>query len=81
MVHQSMPGYVEKLLIRFNHERPKRKQHFPHPHILPTYGAKAQYAEDPALVKSIVAEGSEKARKMARETMREVRDAMGLNYS
>jgi tryptophanyl-tRNA synthetase len=41
----------------------------------------AQYAEDPALVKNIVAEGSEKARKMARETMREVRDAMGLNYS
>jgi tryptophanyl-tRNA synthetase len=40
-----------------------------------------QYAEDPALVKNIVAEGSEKARKMARETMREVRDAMGLNYS
>ncbi len=41
----------------------------------------AQYAEDPTLVKNIVAEGCEKARKLARETMREVRDVMGLNYS
>ncbi len=40
----------------------------------------AQYAEDPTLVKNIVAEGCEKARKLARETMRDVRDAMGLNY-
>ena len=40
-----------------------------------------QYAEDPTLVKNIVAEGCEKARKLARETMRDVRDAMGLNYS
>ena len=41
----------------------------------------AQYAEDPTLVKYIVAEGCEKARKLARETMRDVRDVMGLNYS
>jgi tryptophanyl-tRNA synthetase len=41
----------------------------------------AEYAEDPTLVKNIVAEGCDKARKMARETMREVRDVMGLNYS
>ena len=41
----------------------------------------SQYAEDPTLVKNIVAEGCEKARKLARETMRDVRDAMGLNYS
>ena len=40
----------------------------------------ALYAEDPTLVKNIVAEGCEKARKLARETMRDVRDAMGLNY-
>ncbi len=40
-----------------------------------------QYAEDPTLVKNIVAEGCEKARKLARETMRDVRDVMGLNYS
>lgn len=41
----------------------------------------ASYAEDPTLVKNIVAEGCERARKLARETMREVREAMGLNYS
>ena len=41
----------------------------------------AQYAEDPTLVKNIVSEGCEKARKLARETMRDVRDVMGLNYS
>jgi tryptophanyl-tRNA synthetase len=41
----------------------------------------AQYAEDPTLVKNIVAEGCEKARKLARETMRDVREVMGLNYS
>jgi tryptophanyl-tRNA synthetase len=38
------------------------------------------YVENPDLVKSVVAEGSEKARKLARETMREVREAMGLNF-
>ena len=41
----------------------------------------AQYAEDPTLVRNVVAEGCERARKLARETMREVREAMGLNYS
>jgi len=40
----------------------------------------SHYIEDPDLVKNIVAEGCEKARKSARETMREVREAMGLNY-
>ena len=47
----------------------------------PIQARAAQYAEDPTLVKNIVAEGCEKARKLARETMRDVRDAMGLNYS
>jgi len=41
----------------------------------------ARYAEDPTLVKNVVAEGCERARKLARETMREVREAMGLSYS
>jgi len=39
-----------------------------------------QYLEDPALVKNIVADGCEKARELARETMRDVREAMGLEY-
>jgi len=49
--------------------------------LTPIQARAAEYAEDPTLVKNIVAEGCEKARKLARETMREVRDVMGLNYS
>jgi tryptophanyl-tRNA synthetase len=40
-----------------------------------------RYLDDPTLVKSILADGCEKARTLAAETMREVREAMGLNYS
>ena len=39
------------------------------------------YLDDPTLVKNIIADGCDKARKLAQETMREVRDAMGLSYS
>jgi tryptophanyl-tRNA synthetase len=39
------------------------------------------YEEDPQLVKSIIADGCEKARKLAQETMRDVREAMGLDYN
>ncbi len=38
------------------------------------------YLDDPVLVKNIIADGCEKARDMARETMRDVREAMGLEY-
>ncbi len=38
------------------------------------------YTEEPALVRSILAEGSEKARIVARETLTEVRQVMGLVY-
>lgn len=38
------------------------------------------YLDDPALVRNIVADGCEKAREYARETMRDVREAMGLAY-
>lgn len=39
------------------------------------------YQEDPDLVKRIINDGCEKARDLARETMRDVREAMGLDYS
>ncbi|MBU0753286.1 MAG: tryptophan--tRNA ligase [Gammaproteobacteria bacterium] len=39
------------------------------------------YEEDPLLVKNIVADGCERARKLAQETMRDVREAIGLDYS
>jgi tryptophanyl-tRNA synthetase len=40
-----------------------------------------KYLDDPTLVRSIVADGCDKARELARETMREVREVMGLNYA
>ncbi|HET7200579.1 MAG TPA: tryptophan--tRNA ligase [Burkholderiales bacterium] len=40
-----------------------------------------KYLDDRTLVRNIVADGCEKARKLARETMREVREAMGLAYT
>jgi len=39
------------------------------------------YQDDPTLVRNIIADGCEKARKLANETMRDVREAMGLSYS
>jgi tryptophanyl-tRNA synthetase len=40
-----------------------------------------KYMDDPTLVKNIVNDGCEKAQKLAQETMREVREAMGLGYT
>jgi len=39
------------------------------------------YVDDPTLVKNILADGCDKARKLATETMRDVREAMGLSYT
>jgi tryptophanyl-tRNA synthetase len=38
------------------------------------------YVDDPQLVRNIIADGCEKARKLAQDTMRDVRDAIGLSY-
>ena len=40
-----------------------------------------QYLDDPSLVRAIVADGCDQARKLAQETMRDVREAMGLSYN
>ena len=47
----------------------------------PIHERAQQYLDDPSLVRSIVADGCERARKLADETMRDVRAAMGLEYS
>ena len=39
-----------------------------------------QYLDDPSLVRAIAADGCDKARKLAQETMRDVREAMGISY-
>jgi tryptophanyl-tRNA synthetase len=39
-----------------------------------------RYREDTSLVRSIVADGAERAHKLAEETMRDVRQAMGIDY-
>ncbi|UMR30636.1 tryptophan--tRNA ligase [Massilia sp. MB5] len=39
------------------------------------------YLDDPTLVRAIVADGNDVARKLAQETMRDVREAMGLAYT
>jgi tryptophanyl-tRNA synthetase len=39
------------------------------------------YLDDPTLVRAIVADGCEKARKVAQETMRDVREAIGIDYT
>jgi tryptophanyl-tRNA synthetase len=48
---------------------------------VPMHERARMYEEDPQLVKNIIADGCEKARKLAQETMRDVRAAMGLDYS
>jgi tryptophanyl-tRNA synthetase len=39
-----------------------------------------KYLDDPQLVRNIIADGCERARKLAEETMTDVREAMGLKY-
>jgi tryptophanyl-tRNA synthetase len=39
------------------------------------------YLDDPSLVRAIVADGNDVARKLALDTMRDVREAMGLAYT
>ena len=39
-----------------------------------------KFIDDPTLVRNMVADGNERARKLAEETMRDVRSAMGLSY-
>ncbi len=43
----SMPGYVEKALLRFSHQKPTRQQDSPFPFTEPTYGQPIQYANPP----------------------------------
>jgi len=39
------------------------------------------YLDDPALIRNIIADGCEKAQKLAQETLRDVKQVMGLSYA
>ncbi len=43
----SMPNYVQKKLIKFQHNKPTRPQYAPHKWLKPAYGKKLQYAPPP----------------------------------
>ncbi len=47
----------------------------------PIHERAQKYLDDPQLVRNIVADGCERARELAEETMADVREAMGLRYS
>ncbi len=47
----------------------------------PIHERAQKYLDDPSLVRAIVADGCERARKLAEETMSDVREAMGLRYT
>ena len=46
----------------------------------PMFERAQRYLDDPSLLRSIIADGCDKARKVAQETMRDVREALGLDY-
>jgi tryptophanyl-tRNA synthetase len=47
----------------------------------PMHERARMYEEDPSLVRNLIADGCEKADRLAQETMRDVREAMGLDYA
>ncbi|PRC90690.1 tryptophan--tRNA ligase [Solimicrobium silvestre] len=47
----------------------------------PMHERAQQYLDEPSLVRAIAADGCDKARKLAQETMRDVREAMGISYT
>ena len=42
----SMPGYVKKALLRFQHPVPEKPEHQPYESAKPAYSAKVQYAKE-----------------------------------
>jgi len=47
----------------------------------PMHERAKQYEDDPTMIRNLIADGCEKARDLAQETLRDVRVAMGLDYS
>jgi hypothetical protein len=53
----SMPGYVSKALLKFQHPTPAKPQHSPHAWIAPSYGATTQLTAPPDLTAPLDAAG------------------------
>ena len=49
--------------------------------LTPIHDRAKHYEENPDHVRNIIADGCEKAQELARETMRDVRESMGLNFN
>ena len=47
----------------------------------PMHERAQMYLDDPTLMRNIIADGCEKAQKLAQETLRDVKQVMGLNYA
>ena len=47
----------------------------------PMHERAKHYQDDPTLIRNLIADGCEKAGELARDTLRDVREAMGLNYN
>lgn len=47
----------------------------------PMHERARMYEEDPSLVRNLIADGCERADRLAQETMQDVREAMGLDYA
>ena len=63
-----VPSFLEQSMSAFAKEQERFRE-------------RAQpYIDDPQLVRSIMADGCDRARKLAQETMRDVREVMGLSY-
>jgi hypothetical protein len=61
-----MPGYVSKVLLWFNHKKPEKTQNSLHPHTIPAYGAKIQYADQPDDSPKLDKEGTKYIQQVAR---------------
>lgn len=46
-VDVQMRGYIEEMMHKYQHPKPKTPQHSPHMHLIPNYGAKTQWVIEP----------------------------------
>ena len=65
-VNVSMPGYIYRVLARFNHTKPTRFQHTPHQWNKPIYGRRVQSATEEDKSEKLDAKGKKLVQKIVR---------------